>query len=318
MRVLVTGGTGFIGAGLVRELLSAGYAVRVLDDDSRGRSARLGDVAADIDIRHADVRDREAVDRAVQGCEIVAHLAFINGTEYFYSKPELVLEVGVKGTVNVIDAAMTAGVEQFWFMSSSEVYQTPPTVPTDELVPLSIPDVLNPRYSYAGAKQIGELLTVNYGRTHFQRAVIVRPHNVYGPDMGSEHVIPQFINRLVGLTQRHRRDPISFPVQGDGSQTRAFVYVDDFCRGARLAFEKADSPGVVHIGTDDERRIADVAQIIAGEFGREITIVPGPEPAGATPRRCPDITLARSLGFHPAVSLEDGLRTTVAWYRARG
>src|SRR5215218_821288 len=133
---------------------------------------------------------------AVRGIDEVHHLAFVNGTEFFYSAPELVLDVGVKGMINVIDACRAAGVGRLVLASSSEVYQTPPRVPTDETVPLVVPDPANPRYSYGGGKIISELMAINYGRRHFDRVLIFRPHNVYGPDMGFEHVIPQFVLRL--------------------------------------------------------------------------------------------------------------------------
>ena len=134
--------------------------------------------------------------RAVRGVDEVHHLAFVNGTEFFYSAPELVLDVGVKGMINVIDACRATASRNLVLASSSEVYQTPPQVPTDESAPLLVPDPPNPRYSYGGGKIISELMAINYGRKLFDRVLIFRPHNVYGPDMGFEHVIPQFALRL--------------------------------------------------------------------------------------------------------------------------
>jgi nucleoside-diphosphate-sugar epimerase len=98
--------------------------------------------------------------------------------------------------INVLDACIYNNVKNFFLASSSEVYQTPPIVPTDERVPLSVPDVLNPRYSYGGGKIACELLAVNYGRKFFDQMVIFRPHNIYGPAMGWEHVIPQLCMRM--------------------------------------------------------------------------------------------------------------------------
>ena len=182
--VLVTGGAGFIGSALVRSLAGSGAKVRVLDDGSRGAPRRLAGLVGTVELVNGDVRDPAVVDRACEGVDAVWHLAAVNGTEFFYSKPELVLDVGVGGMRNVIAAAITRGVRDLFVASSSEVYQTPPRVPTDESVPLSIPDPLNPRYSYAGSKLISELLALNYGRAHFRRVVVFRPHNVYSPDMG--------------------------------------------------------------------------------------------------------------------------------------
>ena len=183
LKVLVTGGSGFIGSAVVKGLLKRGHSVRVLDDNSRGNPRRLVEVADDIEFMQGDVRDADAVDRATAGVDAVAHLAFVNGTEFFYTKPKLVLEVGVKGALNTLESAIKHNVPQYWLMSSSEVYQTPPMVPTDESVGFSIPDPLNPRYSYGGGKAISELMAINYGRGLFEKTIIVRPHNVFGPDM---------------------------------------------------------------------------------------------------------------------------------------
>jgi nucleoside-diphosphate-sugar epimerase len=314
--VLVTGGTGFIGSGLVRELLRAGYGVRILDDASRGRSARLDDIRDSVELVHGDVRDPDAVQRAVKGVSAVAHLAFINGTEFFYSKPDLVLEVAVKGIVNTLDAAIQAGVGRYYLMSSSEVYQLASRIPTDETVAMSIPDPLNPRYSYAGGKIISELMAINYGRRYFEKTVIVRPHNVYGPDMGQEHVIPAFAIRMKQQMARYASGTIPFEIQGDGRQTRAFVYIDDFVDGCARAFLQGDNLGIYHVGTQEEVPMTTVAELVAKACDRQIELVTGAERAGGTPRRCPDISKVRALGYEPKVCLEEGVRRTVAWYLA--
>ena len=199
---VVTGGTGFIGSALVQRLVREGHRVRVLDDNSRGAARGWADAACAVELFTGDIRDADAVKQAIRGADCVCHLAYVNGTEFFYTKPELVLEVAVKGMVNVLDACVEHGVREFVLASSSEVYQTPPVVPTPENVPLSVPDVLNPRYSYGGGKIISELMLINYGRKVFDRAMIFRPHNVYGPDMGWEHVIPQFVMRMQALACR--------------------------------------------------------------------------------------------------------------------
>src|SRR6266699_2688839 len=218
MRYLVTGASGFIGSALVRALLKNGNDVRALDNESRGSRHRLRDIESQIEWIEGDVRDSSTATRAVQGVDAVWHLAAINGTEFFYSRPELVLEVAVKGMLNVLDACIAHGVGELFVASSSEVYQTPAQVPTDETVALSVPDPLNPRYSYGGGKIVSELMAINYAR-HFKRVTIVRPHNVYGCDMGQEHVIPQFVERLSAL-QSSPEDPIPFAIQGTGEQTR--------------------------------------------------------------------------------------------------
>jgi dTDP-glucose 4,6-dehydratase/UDP-glucose 4-epimerase len=315
--VLVTGGTGFIGSALVRALVQAGAHVRSLDDDSRGAARRLGALAPAVERHTGDIRDPQAVARAVAGMDCVCHLAYVNGTENFYAKPELVLDVAIRGMLNVLDACRACGVRDLVLASSSEVYQTPPAIPTAEDVPLSVPDVLNPRFSYGGGKIACELLAVNYGRNGFDRVTIFRPHNVYGPDMGREHVIPQFALRM-DQARRATAPPaaVPFPIQGSGRETRAFVYIDDLVDGVLRVIERGEHLGIYHIGVDHEVTVAELAREVGRCFGREVEVVPGALLAGSTPRRCPDISRIRALGYAPRVSLSEGLEKTVAWYVA--
>ncbi len=313
-KYLVTGGSGFIGAALAKALLVAGHQVRVLDNNSRGALRRLEGCLDEVEFIEADIRDADAVGEALRGMDSVCHLAYVNGTEFFYSRPELVLDVAVRGMINILDGCRQQRVGELILASSSEVYQTPPIVPTDESVPLSIPDVLNPRYSYGGGKMLCELMAVNYGRTDFERVVIFRPHNVYGPDMGNEHVIPQFALRMKAL-QVHPAAPLPFPIQGNGDQTRAFVYIDDFTDGLMKVIDRGEHLSIYHIGTTEEVAIADVAREVARCFEREIDLISGAEPAGGTPRRCPDITKLQKLGYTPQVTLSEGIDRTVRWYR---
>lgn len=309
-RVLVTGGAGFIGSALVRRLVSGGQDVRVLDDASRGRPSRLAGL--DVDVLRGDVRDPHAVARAMRNIDRIWHLAAVNGTEFFYSKPELVLEVGVKGIVNVIDGALRNGVGELFVASSSEVYQTPPRIPTAEDVPMSIPDPLNPRYSYAASKVVAELMALNFGRKHLRRVIVVRPHNVYGPDMGTEHVIPQVALRLRALA--HASGPVRVPIQGDGTETRAFVYVDDAIDALMRLGDAGQHLNIYNVGTDVETPIGELVREIGRCFDRDVEIVPGPRAPGATSRRCPDIGKLRALGYRPHVPLRQGLLQTVRWY----
>jgi nucleoside-diphosphate-sugar epimerase len=314
--VLVTGGSGFIGSALVKALLKHGSSVRVLDDNSRGAPRRLAGVEKDIEFVAGDIRDAAVVHAAVRGVDEVHHLAFVNGTEFFYSAPELVLDVGVKGIVNVIDACRAADVRRLILASSSEVYQTPPRVPTDESAPLVVPDPASPRYSYGGGKIISELMAINYGRKFFERVLIFRPHNVYGPDMGFEHVIPQFALRLKRASALHKSGKVPFEIHGDGRQTRSFCHVDDLVRGVLVMREKGEHLGIYHIGTAEEVTIGDVARRIAAYAGREIEFVSLPAPAGGTDRRCPDIGKLAGLGYAPQVPIANGLPPTVDWYWA--
>jgi nucleoside-diphosphate-sugar epimerase len=313
-RILVTGGSGFIGSGLVKALVTDGHSVRVLDDNSRGRPRRLTEVDKDIEFIAGDVRNAEAVARAAQGVDEVHHLAFVNGTEFFYTMPELVLDVGVRGMLNVIDACRTHNVGMLVLASSSEVYQTPPHIPTAEDAPLVVPDVNNPRYSYGAGKLISEVMAVNYGRKYFERVLIFRPHNVYGPDMGFEHVIPQFALRLHKLAKSQPAGRLRFEIQGSGSETRSFCHIDDLVAGVMTMHKKGEHLGIYHVGTMEEVAIAELARRMAKLVGREIELVAGPLAAGGTPRRCPDISKLEKLGYKPAVPLDQGLKTTLDWY----
>jgi nucleoside-diphosphate-sugar epimerase len=315
-RYLVTGGTGFIGAALVRRLVTAGHMVRVLDNHSRGAVRRLGDAADAVEHVEADIRDPEPVMRAAQSMDGVLHLAYINGTEFFYSHPELVLDVAVRGMLNVLAACRAANVGELVLASSSEVYQTPPVVPTPEEVPFSVPDPLNPRFSYGGGKIICELMAINYCRQDFGRMMIFRPHNVYGPDMGWEHVLPQMILRAADQIAAHPSGAVPFPIQGDGTQTRAFVHIDDFIDGIMTMLARGKHLGIYNIGNPEEVTIGDFAARILRHMGRDAKIIPGKAPDGGTPRRCPDISKLRGLGFEPRVNLDVGLPPAIDWYLA--
>jgi len=315
-RVLVTGGSGFIGSALVKALLRAGETVRVLDDNSRGALRRLREVESDVDFVNGDIRDAAAVDAAMRGIDEVHHLAFVNGTATFYSAPDLVLDVGVKGIVNVIDGCRRHGVGRLILASSSEVYQSPPHVPTDERAPLVVPDPLNPRLSYGAGKMISEMMVINHGRKHFERVLIFRPHNVYGPDMGFDHVIPQFAVRLKRAAAAQASGPVPFPIQGSGAETRSFCHIDDLVAGVMIMREKGAHLGIYHVGTMEEVSIADLARRMARIAGHEIALAPSAVLAGSTPRRCPDISKLAALGYTPRVPLDEGLPSTLEWYWA--
>lgn len=320
MRYLVTGGAGFLGSNLVKRLLADGHEVRVLDDFSRGIRERLQGVPCEI--MHGDIRDREAVSAAVHGVGTIAHLAYLQGTAAFYSEPRQVLDVALRGMLNLLSACERWGVTDLMLISSSEAYQVAPVVPTPEDVPLSIPDPLNPRYSYGGGKAACEIMGNAWARTGvLDRLLIVRPHNVYAPDMGREHVLPQFCIRMNDLVREHPEGIIPFPIQGSGQETRSFVYVDDCVDQMTLLLNRVpEGQHVYHVGNMDERTISDVAHAVAACYEREVKVVPGSLPKGSPPRRLPDISKLQALapGYLPSVSFGEGVRRTVEWYRANG
>jgi dTDP-glucose 4,6-dehydratase/UDP-glucose 4-epimerase len=313
LRYLATGAAGFIGSALVKRLITDGHEVRALDDMSRGKPERLDGTGCEI-IR-ADVRDPGAVFSAMNGCDSVIHLAYIQGTQNFYSRPCEVLAVALRGMENVLDACGKTRVRDLVLVSSAEAHQAE-TVPTPESVPLVVPDVLNPRYSYGGGKIACELMAAAWHHAgYLDRVVIARPHNVIGPDMGRGHVVDEFATRMNALVRQHPTGAIPFPVQGSGAETRSFTYITDCIEQLAILLKKATGLGVWNVGTEDERTIAEVAQAVAACYGRDIEVVPGPLPEGSPPRRLPDTSKIEALGYRPKVSFADAIAATVAWYQ---
>jgi len=291
IKIAVTGGKGFLGRNLVERFKSEGHEVVVLD------------------LPELDVCNRNPVRLSLGGVDAVHHLAYVNGTERFYEVPEQVLRVAVKGIVNVLEAAIENRVPEFFLCSSSEVYQTPPCYPTPEDVPLVVPDVMNPRYSYGGGKIISELMAINYGRKYFDRVCIYRPHNVYGPGMGPYHVIPQ-------LTRRFMAGDLT--IKGSGEETRCFNYIDDFVDGVSLIQQHGGHLEIYNIGTPRETRTIDLAWMIAKDLGlNNHSFIHAVAADGGTRRRYPDISKLMALGYEPKVNLELGLINTIQWLKSQ-
>jgi nucleoside-diphosphate-sugar epimerase len=314
-RHLITGGAGFVGSALARRLYAEGHRVTVLDRFTRGRPHRLPVPNDRMRTFVGDVRDSRRVTEAIQGNDVVWHLAYVQGTQTFYADPKDVIDVALRGIMNVLEACQTQHPPPDLFLvSSSEVYQNPPEgmYPTDETVPLSVPDVTNPRYSYGGGKIASELATLAYAQAGLlNRAVIVRPHNIYGPDMGHEHVIPEFAERMANLKGH------DFNIQGSGEETRSFCYIDDCVDGLMVLLDNAEDGQVYHLGNPaEECSIRELAFKVADWFGKDISIVPGQLPKGSPTRRAPDIGKMRALGFEPEISLREGLAETLPWYAA--
>ncbi len=311
-RYLITGGTGFLGSALVKQLIANKQQVRVLDNNWRGNVSKLRAVQGKYEFIEGDIRNIKIVNKSCRNIDVICHLAYINGTANFYKEPQLVLDVAVAGIVNVLNAAIKNKVKELILISSSEVYASPSIMPTPEAVPLVIPDPLNPRYSYSGGKIISELMVINYGRENFKRVIIVRPHNVYGPDMGQDHVIPQFIRRL--QKQKINNVESEFSIQGSGLETRSFVYIEDFIQGLFLVMQKGKNLGIYNIGTDKEITMNKLAYITAKIMDIKIKVIPGPQLTGSPDRRCPDITKIKNLGYRPKYDLPTGLKKTIKWY----
>ena len=301
MKYLVTGGDGFIGKSVVKSLIGMGHFVRILDNHFRSTS--IFDDEKLVESITGDIRDSTTVDSACHGIDAIVHLASINGTKYFYENPSLVAEVGILGMVNITQAAKKFGVRDFTLFSSSEVYQTPITIPTSENVPLVIPDIRNPRYSYGGAKIASELILTHMSEGVFDFRRIIRPHNIYGPGMNPDHVIPALIAKL-------KVENSELEIQGDGKQTRAFCYIEDFASAFNLVISEKSEYQIYNIGVDQETSILNLAKRLLEISGIKKTITTSTSNAGETLRRCPDISLITSLGFKQRWTLEDGLRET--------
>jgi dTDP-glucose 4,6-dehydratase/UDP-glucose 4-epimerase len=282
---------------------------------SRGNPERLAGLPCQI--WRGDIRDEIAVSSAVHGCDTIIHAAYRQGTASFYEEPRLVLDVALRGMLNLLSACERHGVGDLMLISSSEAYQVASIVPTPETIPLTVPDVLNPRFSYGGGKIACEIMGNAWQRTGvLDRFVITRAHNVVGPDMGNEHVIPEFCHRMNRLVREHPTGIIEFPIQGSGQETRSFCAIEDGTDQFVLLLEKAEPLSVYHVGNMDERTIADVAHAVAACYGRQVKVVPGTLPKGSPTRRLPDTAKIQALGYSPKVSFEECLTRTVAWYQA--
>lgn len=309
-KVLITGGAGFIGSFLAETMVNLGLQVTVFDNLFRGAERNLRGIEKKIEIIKGDVTDETIVRKAVKDKNTVFHMAAIQGTKNFYEVPVKVLKVNILGTFNVLESCVRTNVQRVIFASSSEVYGYPKYFPVDEEHPMQISDSRNPRYSYATSKMAGESLCINYAKTYGYEATILRFFNVYGPRMGYDHVIPQFVIRILKGGD--------FTVQGDGNQTRSFCYVTDAVKGTILAATNPKAANqIFNIGNPEEITINRLAKLVSKTAGVRIEPKHVPLPEGGTPRRVPDIGKAKNiLGYEPEVSLKEGLRMTFEWYKS--
>ena len=302
---LVTGGTGFIGSGICNLLIEQGHNVTILDNNSRGKISRILKFKKKIKFIKGDIRNKNKVFKSLKKIDAVVHLAYINGTKFFYEKPDLILDVAVKGLINIFDGCIKYKIKELYLASSSEVYQTPVKIPTDEKEPLKVPNIHNPRYSYGGGKILTELMGINYGKKFFKRLIIFRPHNVYGPDMGNEHVIPEFLNRFRKLKGK------DFKIQGNGSETRSFIYIDDFIQAFSCILKRGKHLQIYNIGTSEKIKIKDLVKKLSKIFKKKILIKKTKLFSGSTKKRLPDIKKIKLLGFKQKIKLEKGLKLLV-------
>ena len=304
---LVTGGTGFIGSNLCNLLINKGHKVKIFDNNSRGSIQKIKNIRKKVKFIKGDIRNKQLLNRALKNTDAVIHLAYVNGTKYFYSKPVLVLDIAIKGILNIIEGCIENKIKELYLASSSEVYQTPKKIPTDEKESLKIPNIFNPRYSYGGGKIITELMGIHYGKKYFKRLIIFRPHNVYGQNMGHEHVIPQFINRFKLLKGRN------FKIQGTGNEIRSFIYIEDFLNAFDKILNRGKHLNVYNIGTSEKIKIKDLAYKLSKIFKKKIILKKTSLAEGGTKVRVPNINKIRKLGFKPKFYLDQGLRKTLGF-----
>tara|TARA_Y100000590_G_scaffold90453_2_gene102024 strand:- start:1163 stop:2113 length:951 start_codon:yes stop_codon:yes gene_type:complete len=306
---LVTGGTGFIGSNICKLLLRKNYVVKIFDNNFRGSLDKIQNIKKKVKFVKGDIRNRKSLNKAMKKTDAVIHLAYINGTKYFYTKPILTLDIAMKGIINVIDLCIKNKVKELYLASSSEVYQTPDKIPTDEKEPLRIPDIFNPRYSYGGGKILTELMGIHYGKKYFKKLIVFRPHNVYGPDEGKEHVIPDFISKFKLINKKNKK----FEIQGSGSEIRSFIYIDDFVNAFDLILRYGKHLNIYNIGTDERIRIIDLARKMSKIFNKKIKIKKKSLLKGSTKYRVPDVTKIKKLGFKKKYNLNSGLIKTINW-----
>jgi UDP-glucose 4-epimerase len=308
--VLVTGGAGFIGSELVRQLHARGDHVHVLDTLVNGRRQNVEDVLGErVTLDTTDIRDTGRLEAVLPRVRTVFHLACL-GVRHSIHSPEENHEVNATGTLRLLEACRAADVPRFVYASSSEVYGTARSVPMTEDHPTT------PCTVYGASKLAGECYARAYYRTHGYATVIVRPFNTYGPrshhEGDSGEVIPKFLLRALS-----GRPLIVF---GDGTQTRDFTYVSDTAAGILAAGEHDATVGeTINLGSGAEITINDLARIIGRVTGKPVAVehdVPRP---GDVLRLYADVTRATSLlRYRAVISLEDGIRRLMAWYASSG
>jgi dTDP-glucose 4,6-dehydratase len=302
MRVLVTGGCGFIGSHFVKRLLAAGEEVVVLDKLTyAGNPANLDGVACEM--IQGDIADPAAVEGAAQGCEAIVNFAAETHVDRSIHGATEFIVTDVLGTYVLLDRARENGL-RLVHVSTDEVYGEAAldgsSVETDPLRPSS---------PYAASKAGGDLQVLAYVRTHGVDAVVTRGSNTYGPHQYPEKLIPLFVtNALEG-------EPL--PLYGDGRQTRDWLHVRDHCAGIETALREGEGGGVYNIGAGRELDNLDVAHRILELTGADRQLVRHVDDRPGHDRRYSlDSSKLAALGWRPETDFEDGLAETVEWYRA--
>ena len=302
---VVTGGTGFIGSHISELLVKKGYKVIIFDDNSLGSSKKIDSFKKKIKFVKGDIRNRKLLNKTLKNVDAVVHLAYINGTRHFYNKPVKILDIAVKGIINVLDICIKNNIKELYLASTAEVFQTAIKIPTNEEESLKIPNVHNPRYSYACGKILHEVMGIHYGKKYFKKLIIFRPYNIYGARMGKDHVVPDFIEKFKKLRGKN------FKIQGSGKEIRSFCHIDDFIRGFDVLLKKGRHLNIYNIGSNQGVTIKELAYKMAKIYKKNINIKNTPLAKGSTKIRIPDISKLKRLGFKPKLSIEKGLKMAI-------
>jgi len=310
MRILVTGGAGFIGSHLVEKLLGVGHEVVIVDDfndfyDPQIKQANIAGFAKDVAVCHVDLRENDSV-RTVfsrEKVDVVVHLAARAGVRPSIQSPRLYYDTNVLGTLHLLEAARAKGVERFIFASSSSVYGASKTVPFSEEEHLT--QTLSP---YAATKIGGEFLCSTYSHLYKMRIVALRYFTVYGPRQRPDLAIHQFTRRICA------GDPID--QFGDGTTQRDYTYIDDTIQGTMAALDYNGPPyDVFNLGESQTIQLKDLISAIENAVGKKAKISRLSEQPGDMPRTYADISKARKLlGYNPTTKLSEGLPKFVEWF----
>ena len=308
MKVLVTGGAGFIGSHLVLRLLNEGHAVRVLDNLSTGKRENLAAAAGRIDFVEGDVTVPDVVRHCARDIDFVLHQAALPSVPRSVADPIATDWNNVRGTLELLLAARQAGVRRVVQAASSSVYGDAPTLPKVETMPA------RPRSPYACSKAAGEMYGCAFYASYGLEYVALRYFNVYGPrqDPSSQYaaVVPRFIEAHL-----RREAPVVF---GDGQQSRDFCFVDNVVEANLLACTAKDAPGqVLNIACGERTNLLETLGLLAETFGYRVEPRFEPARAGDVMHSLADISLARRiLGYEPRVFFREGLRRTAEWFIA--
>ena len=310
MRILVTGGAGFIGSHLVEKLLAAGHDVEILDDfndfyDPQIKRQNIASFSRDVVVHDIDLRDSTAVRSLFrsQKFEVIAHLAARAGVRPSIQQPQLYYDTNAGGTLHLLESAHLTGIERFIFASSSSVYGASKKVPFSEDQHLT--QTLSP---YAATKIAGEFLCSTFSHLYQMRVVALRYFTVYGPRQRPDLAIHQFTRKI------HAGKPID--QFGDGTTRRDYTYIDDIIQGTMAAL-KYEGPlfDIFNLGESETIQLKDLISAIENALGEKAKINQLPEQPGDMPLTCADISKAKKLlCYNPSTKFEDGLPRFVDWF----